>query len=816
MKTNDSNIVRFVKESSNLLRTHWANICNDYNDICDDKWEFFYAIDADIFALFLNPIDKFEYAYTFTGMKQKTDTLLARRLGDFIFDPNCTNSRPIAKTQNKWRDVRNDKLLIISPHDEEIQKYVLRIIKDFNKVVCNTDLLITQLVTKIKNQDTDEDSVNWILDYGYELLEIFDGRSGNMLMINRLVSIDGDSIIGINQYYRSSDNFTFKYDDVRYNGGKTIKEWSDLLEEHKAWDQNREQIERDAKVLWTLQQINRELFSSKKRLILITGTASILEATENVIITHPSNDNKTVSFADMYIRHPVSFIMDKEFFSIPSDSSDKFDCIKLYSWMNNLYPKQFELKEKQIIIDKQFKEKQIIIDKQGLKTIENKPEKYVDKYKTLIENLVNILENTEDNNNGNVEDIGLKMVRHMEHQINNMFVRYEIISDSERAIKFVQDIVLKIRNNYSIKEIKKDLLHDANVSLEAIATIASTMGVWNQMYNSENSQYGIPALRFDNKYENAQERLDQIVQIFYKEKEDVIDQEAIKKIYTDLKNLDDRNYHSLLIHAFIFACYGHWYATKTLCLTALNVAESFKIEEIDNMCRGREAAYLLAVAERRLVKKEGDMLPALSKARNMLIKASYDYEDDDALRRKHIDIRFRSERLAIDVTELNYNYFSSTTGEESVLKIPYLLEKISEGMVIQEELEKETSEKVKAWVNQQSLVNLLSLALFLYYLNKNNKDLEQKYRNIKSVFCKVKNILEKRFSCLNLDMIFPYDNPARFISITGLAIFSDAPERKNGAKEFLNGNNPNIFLSGNIIYDEPREKFLRKLVNDAT
>src|SRR5262245_55868761 len=73
----------------------------------------------------------------------------------------------------------------------------------------------------------------------------------------------------------------------------------------------------------------------------------------------------------------------------------------------------------------------------------------------------------------------------------------------------------------------------------------------------------------------------------------------IASLYIHFRVVVNENYHAFVIHALAFAIRGHWFGTKTLCLLALGVVDAIPKAE-RKMRTGREAAYLLAVAERRL------------------------------------------------------------------------------------------------------------------------------------------------------------------------------------------------------------------------
>jgi hypothetical protein len=115
----------------------------------------------------------------------------------------------------------------------------------------------------------------------------------------------------------------------------------------------------------------------------------------------------------------------------------------------------------------------------------------------------------------------------------------------------------------------------------------------------------------------------------------------------------------MLIHGLVYAANGHWQAARTLALVALDAANGLSVENKKGRF-GREAAYLQAIAVRRLARSSGD----LQEARHLLdLAKTRDYEEDG------IDPRFRAEELAQWMAEIQFMLFNEQTVTQGKVRL---------------------------------------------------------------------------------------------------------------------------------------------------
>ena len=135
--------------------------------------------------------------------------------------------------------------------------------------------------------------------------------------------------------------------------------------------------------------------------------------------------------------------------------------------------------------------------------------------------------------------------------------------------------------------------------------------------------------------------------------------ELIAQVNKDDKGEDRDPYHVNILHAAAFAARGHWRQVLTLCDNAIQIAnghlEEARAKSLNDKKpeyrRGREAAYLAAIARRRSARDTRDLDTA---------KAYLDL----AVERKNVEdqfilcLRFESEDLAISIRRMYLKYFS--------------------------------------------------------------------------------------------------------------------------------------------------------------
>jgi hypothetical protein len=175
----------------------------------------------------------------------------------------------------------------------------------------------------------------------------------------------------------------------------------------------------------------------------------------------------------------------------------------------------------------------------------------------------------------------------------------------------------------------------------------------------------------------------------------------LAKLYSEFNNIDPEAYHALVVHGLAFAIRGHWHATRTLCRSALAVVDAIP-EAAKNGRTGREAAYLMAIAERRLARNEEAMR---SWAR--YIDMAKDRENPGA----DLDPRFASEHLAGEVVTAMLARLAGVPPKRQEVASHFVRDVLHRGQAILDRLAPKERPQIKAWVTRQVYVNVLGIAL---------------------------------------------------------------------------------------------------------
>lgn len=262
-------------------------------------------------------------------------------------------------------------------------------------------------------------------------------------------------------------------------------------------------------------------------------------------------------------------------------------------------------------------------------------------------------------------------------------------------------------------------------------------------------------------------------------------------MYLRLSNIDGSHYHSHVIHALAYATKGHWHATRTLCRVALRTADGLPDSERGNR-KGREAAYLLAIAERRLAVTLKD----LDMAKKYLDEA--EAREDAGVSK---DSRFLSEEIAVDVAKLNFQVFVAND-LSSVLEA---LERLIPSAV--ELLKRAQSDPLKparVWVSQQVLTNALNLALIA-----RDADLAFSQTLLEDVRALV--------SAANMSLVLEgsawpnRDDVAEFVYLIACIVFGIDPSKKHAAMVRLE----DLRFPAYTPFDKAREAAFRQLAARA-
>lgn len=768
----------FISDMLFCIDAYWVNQCDDYKTI-KNNGNLYYAIDADIMSFFLDPFENHAFArilpsYPESAQGTEFKKLLAYHLGDFIFFNPYKQDNILHK----------EKLFVIPPHDEEIGNILLYTFKNFNVYYDNSKEKFNRLIADIENNNelqikTQNATIGYIKILGYiiericdmpeYILDVFDMTGGCALGAKRFNSLERGRIANIRDYCGNGPDCIFP--EIPNEIDEIIQDWDLALRRHRDYSQKYHQIRRDAKVLAILEKLNDGMKNKNERLILLTGTKSIIKAAK----AKKLEDGQ--SFADKYIRDPRSFIIDNNFFNTNDNN-----WFRIFRFLNILFPEMIKIVNGGKI------------DKTEFKKINNDIDNYVKNNTQAIAAAYGTLEG----NDGN-QTFYDAFLDKLDMLIRQLLEKEKILDTDDRKTVLIDrlksTLLIKDDNNAIAVKLHKTFLAEAQKTLESILSASSLFAIWGNKIN-EIEQYGIPVLQFDDINTVAQNALKELQEI-YKKRTDITPEQIISQ-YEKLEKLDkQKNYYANVIHAFFFATRGHWFASKTLCEIALNIADIIQMDDSSDPRKGREAAYLLAISERRMAKNTTTFKESMERADHWLMEAIRRSDAKD-------DLRFESEKTAIKTTKVNYKWFIECAGnimDDRCNEVEKELnEMINAALKTQQSLNDDKNLLIpeksdyREWIFQQSLANLLNCTLILYYMGKEELPT--------TTLEKIKEILNKLADDSVLQEVIDNDDPANFIVEVGKVVFADSKSIPERCK-----------LPHNKPFDKEREILFKKLAN---
>jgi len=471
--------------------------------------------------------------------------------------------------------------------------------------------------------------------------------------------------------------------------------WTQRLIKHKTKAQAQRALMNDAYVLATLEIVNQRPAPQKKKLLLITGTASIQGAAAD------TSGIDGVTFAEQYIRHPQAFLAAPDFFG--TSIADKRQTFSVVDWLNLCFPAAVQ--------EGTARSRSATVNLRMLRALTSAaPDTFEEAFKLLAKS------------QGASDAVRFPdlLFDEWSTQIRSASISRQIDSparnDLEAARELLKELKKYLDDGLTMERIKKTLESRTLNSLGSLYSSTAWLGLWSRVGPIQEHICGIPALRFDDGYERAREYCQKVIDAMrstaeagYASSSVTVD---IAAMYSELSKIDDSHYHAYVIHGLAYATKGHWYASKTLCRLALHVADG-----LDPKTRGRrlgrEAAYLLAVSERRLAHNKGDLDVASGHLAEARARESPEKEATD--------IRFLSEALANEVARINFDVFASDFSNvevpfEQSLTADALSEVIYRGLDIISRSELDTLRPARVWIQQQVVTNCLDMMLVGRYL----------------------------------------------------------------------------------------------------
>jgi len=727
-----------------------ARYCAGYlADLADREagWQVFFAVDTDIVGMYMNPEARPDYADVF----DRGDPLLARLIGDFLL-----------------REMEpQGHLFVVPPHDEQITRMVLKVSENYVKLLDSGDSGFSRFTTEMALQleaGARDDIVDWLIDNANELIEVFDGGSGAIAELSRFSELGEDRLMNVEQYVEPAGAWSFplpnRTDALQDLGSMAsrVETWRHSLTVHKSRKQRRYSIDEDAVVLATIEWLNEQMEADRRKIVLVTGTSGIWAAAADPRHEVSTGVHAGRRFADAYVRHPMAFLASRDFF-FPRSAQDPGGAFNLIDWLNLVFPSALSIGASgSAVADVSLLPVPASARTAGTSTPSSGGQDVLADWNTQVR--------------------AAAVVRKVSPERQQL---------TQRAERFVDWLSERMDTGWTLQQLRLDISSRAVESLNSLYSSTVFLGLWHRLRRLPEHARGIPSLRFEAPYEKGQAYCRVVLDSMYADPHAQSSSARLdlQSIYAELAQVDPSNYMSHVIHALAYATKGHWYATQTLCRIALRVADGLPDDARGNR-RGREAAYLLAVAERRSART----LSHLESARVHLQQA-IDRQDPD---RPH-DIRFTSEGLSQDVAFFNFRLFVDKQAEHVKNSSQSLVDR---GVTILMSLEAEPLPEVRAWTTQQIVTNVLNVSLAAVGVDPSMFD---------AMSSGARTALECARAIPIADPKAMGDGVAMFIRTAAVGLFAESADERDAARRRL----PEMRFAASRPFDAAREVMYRQL-----
>ena len=748
----------------------------------DHHCDTYYAIDADVIILYLQPELNAEYLDIFGEGKTSTPVIsLTLMLGDFLVASGETLIPGCEKQKSRF--------LLVPPHDEELFRTLSAIHRDLLRKVSSVDTRAFEKLSHVFEafeQSKDENTLlQALLDCTPSLVELYNPYLGPKAALERYARLPETTLQRIDTYLENG--FTFPLLDPinksedRKQADKMIHRWEVSLKKKSKSRKPAYAIRDDAEVLATIEYVNDKLRYEGKQVVLVTGSGYLFKAADTYR-PYPSDKR---SFSDLYLRHPQAFLSHEKFFfgenpTESSSSNPEQSTFKLLDWLNLFFPSELNVPN----------QPQGQVRRDALRDIREGGNR-------SFETVLKVIDRP-DNDPRSINRL-LEAWKTQVASVANRRYAGGIELAEERGAKTLAQSLNKLRINHqwTIDNLRKMVFNESLGSISTLYSMTVWFGLWSKATREQSK--GIPVLRIDSSHREIEEYCEAVVQMQLESVHKRVSAESLEKLYILSKQVEEKDlslYLAHVVHALAFAAKGHWYATLTLADIALAIVDNMD-PAIRGVRKGREAAYLACIAKRRSAKDR----KGLDEATKYLQEA-YAREDKGAKE----DIRFLSESLTIDTRSYYFSHFRE--GEN--LDIKSVTATIDALRRLLGAANDERDDGIKRWVLRQTFTNYFSLLLIARDLKWD--DILPGHENVVSELEIFKNVL-------NEDEESGYkqkqdDDPYAYL-IYNICIciwHADQNRQKDAKKNALEA--INIWVKFAMPYDEERLKLLKRSITE--
>lgn len=609
--------LRLMREAAELGR-HCEGVWRDLRESTDKESEIAYAVDADVVVLFSAPDKHAEYGRVFSDADPKAHLAAAAVLGDFIVQ----RWPAVLEDDGEPEDGRLGGLIILPPHDQELRRIGMRIahlaIAQRTPAPGKTgpsDAALAEIRNVLAGAPKEKQAealyselqrlglipgaghATTPIEELHRLEELPEGRlvalrdhpwfvaDAQVLLPPRTSEVWARATLGEGSSDSRTKEFVTSVDQWHQ---RLLAAWSGSLSARKG-----RSVLDDAQALARLEWINRHLATSgRRRLALITGTSRLFDVASQVAAAHQGFDN----FAAAYLRSPRAFFGAKDVLSDVGGTtleSRPFDAqrteLRVADWLSVLFPNHLK--------QGRFEGGKVGIGGSTVRISFSQPSEG-----EMVEAMQAHLDAPEGLFGGKPFPSGA--LEQWVSALRTAHERQQWRGEQQRKSSFAKEVAGLLGDDSNVEVAINQLVgHLRQRELSALVKLYGLTDVIGvvQLLAPEQKMKGLPALRFDPGFEAAQDECDKLCDLMFRPRGEgrpsTFDPVAM---FGRLHQMDTSNYHSRVLLAYVFACTAKWFQVRTLCYVALLTVDSIRTKEPKDKRDGREAAYLLAVAERRL------------------------------------------------------------------------------------------------------------------------------------------------------------------------------------------------------------------------
>lgn len=636
-----------------------------------------HAVDVDVVKLFTDPFEvavrnerrHYGYGEVFPDEGKDNAIGVGRVLAHFIFYQLGGKYPP-------------PPLLLLPPIDQELREVFRGVMRDAmlegNKAREQV-AEVQKLSAQLENIEDRDEQVSLLVEAAPDLFRFLAGTRGMCAEMERFSRLVGNKRIApldqaLDQHLGSIDTWQQAFqpptnlaDRIQFVARSRF--WFDeIMKKPRAKSASR--VQDDALMLTRLEWINKQL-PDNVRLVLITGDQTIHEAAQAYI-----PENKKLCFADLWLRHPRSYLAEPEVLS-PETQAGKIEAeTDFIKWLDTFLGKlELSGSDYRGALGKLLADPLEELEGKALNVLNSHPkvlEEFKQRWSTytrvalLNHKFVGTSEPANSGGNEQVAQLAAKTLGHLEV--------VEQVLDNEISEKWVAVF---------------------NSAIEA-----GFLFVRQEGKRSRNP----PVLYFESLPQARK---------FVRKVLEADTQNEITDFVKDVNELrieEKSEYTYTLAFGMLFAAQGSWSVAAILAERALDLVK--KVQD-GSLITGREAHYLQAVARRHKIRKLAD----LEKIAISLNNAQACLDEERQTRQQHLDgdYRFASERVALNVTYRLFERFSNKSIQDDVptldqieISIKGLIEKNADRWL-------QSNDEPKKWVarnvERKLLVNLFMVSL---------------------------------------------------------------------------------------------------------